>query len=75
MKRKAPIEIGQRAVSEAHRLFPDKSDNKICQILGCSKHALSYWREGTTPGAVYLARLYNLGADVIYILTGGKNEK
>ena len=75
MKIKADIEIGNRFVQEAYRLFPDESDSKIARRLGCSDTMISEWREGRTPGSGYLARLAHYGADVMWILIGGKYDK
>lgn len=72
MKRKFDIEIGERFVQEAYRLFPDVSDAQIARRLGCSDTMISEWREGKTPSSGYLARLAHYGADVMWILIGGK---
>lgn len=70
MKRKADIAIGERFVSELYRVMPQASDRKLARLLGCSKAMIQEWREGRTPGGMYLARILQLGGDVEYILTG-----
>ena len=68
------IEIGQRAFEEVSRLFDSQKVAK--EMLGLSSGQLLYdWMQGVAPSAKYLQRLHNLGADVIYILTGEKNEQ
>lgn len=72
MKHKGDIEIGKRFVQEAYRLFPDESDSKIGRRLNCSKSMITAWKEGVTPGGYHLARIAHYGADVMWILIGGK---
>lgn len=68
------IEIGQRAFEEVSRLFDSQKVAK--QMLGISSRQLIYdWMEGVAPSAKYLQRLHYLGADVIYILTGEKQNE
>ena len=68
------IEIGQRAFEEVSRLFDSQKVAK--EMLGISSQQLLYdWMAGVAPSAKYLQRLHYLGADVIYILTGDKNEQ
>ena len=74
MKIKADIEIGKRFVQEAYRLFPGASDARIARRIGCSKSILTYWKEGNTPSTGYIANLARCGADVKWILLGGKHE-
>lgn len=74
MSRKASIEIGRRAAEECRRLFPGKSVYSIGCIVGRNRKVVEYWQNGGAPGAMFLARLHYLGADVIYILTGEKQH-
>ena len=74
MKIKADIEIGKRFVLEAYRLFPGASDAQIARMIGSSKSLMTYWKEGNTPSTGYLANLTRYGADVKWILLGGKHE-
>lgn len=68
------IEIGKRAFEEVSRLFDSQKVAK--EMLGISSKQLLYdWMNGVAPSAKYLQRLHYLGADVIYILTGDKNEQ
>lgn len=47
------------------------SHKEVIRLLGCGNSALYPWLRGTTrPSPYYLAKLYLLGCDVIYILTG-----
>lgn len=68
--RKGDISIGYRAWTEAYRLFPDATNKKICKTIGCGKCVVEQWGKGVNPSAKHLARLHELGADVIWILTG-----
>ena len=68
---KAQIEIGRRAFEEVCRIYKKNEDARIA--LGMKSKQLLYdWMEGCAPSAKYLQRLYYVGADVIYILTGVK---
>lgn len=47
------------------------SNSEAARRLGCNKTLISQWIRGTNhPSAYYLARLYDLGCDIVYILTG-----
>ena len=71
---KAQIEIGRRAFEELSRIIPKQKDARI--LLGMKSKQLPYdWLAGCAPSAKYLQRLHELGADVIYILTGTRQEK
>ena len=71
---RAQIEIGKRAFEEVLRLFP--TIKRARTVLGISSGALIYdWGNGCAPSAKYLQRLYYVGADVIYILTGVRRKK
>lgn len=73
MSKKAPIEVGYRTYEEFCRIFePDKHGNmkRSVQIMGCDRKTPYEWKCGSAPDAIYLARLCELGADVVYILTG-----
>lgn len=73
-KSRPQIEIGKRAFEEVSRLFDSQKLAK--EMLGMSSNQLLYdWMVGVAPSAKYLQRLHYLGADVIYILTGEKEEK
>ena len=73
-KRKASIEIGQRAYKEILRLFPNKSIRQIAILLGCKRQTIQEWSEGSAPSAIFLARMIELGADVHWILTGRRKK-
>ena len=68
-KRKADVRIGYRAVEEVYRIS-NYSTHYATVLLGCSKKLVYAWAEGTGPSAIYLQRMYEMGADVVYILTG-----
>jgi hypothetical protein len=66
--KKQPIDIGKRAYNEVIRLFPKMTDAE--SMIGCKRQAIYSWSYGVAPSSLYLARLHDLGADVIWILTG-----
>lgn len=67
------VGIGYRAAAEVKRIFPKKKHALIA--IGCGKNTLNEWGYGVAPSAIYLARLHELGADVIWILTGKREGK
>ena len=72
-RRKARIEIGHRAFEELERLYDVKKyGNKLLasKMVGCDKKAIGGWENGVAPDAIHLQRLHEIGADVMYILTG-----
>lgn len=69
---KGDITIGHRAYSEVLRLFPGMKEAKIA--LSCREANIYAWSNGVCPSAKYLARLYESGADVIWILTGRRRR-
>ena len=71
-KRKADINIGYRAASEIRRLFDNMT--RAAVVIGCDKSLLYTWEQGKAPSAMYLARLHEIGADVLWILTGKENK-
>lgn len=78
MSKKAPIEIGKRTYEEFYRIFePDKHGNmkRAVRVIGCNRKTPYEWRDGSAPDAIYLSRLCELGADVLYILTGRKEKR
>lgn len=74
MKYKAPVEIGYRMVDELYRLYPNMSDRWLARMLGCSPTMITAWKTGVTPSANYIAALFHMGGDVIWILTGGSRD-
>ena len=73
MSKKAPLEVGYRTYEEFFRIFElDKHGNmkRAVRVIGCNRKTPYVWRDGSAPDAIYLARLCELGADVVYILTG-----
>lgn len=76
-KRKADIEVGRRAFEELDRIFNLSKYGgiiKAIKSIGCSKNTIYEWKSGVTPETIYLIRLHYMGADVIYIMTGVKND-
>lgn len=73
MRKTADIGIGYRAAAEVRRLFQKKKHAIIA--IGCGKNVLYEWSCGIAPSAIYLARLHELGADVIWILTGKRGTR
>ena len=72
-RRKARIEIGQRAFEEVDKIFNLKEYGGMItptKTIGCHKNAIYEWENGRSPDAIHLQRLHEIGADVIYILTG-----
>ena len=68
---KPQIEIGKRAFEEITRIFTTYNEARV--VLGIKSKRLIYdWMAGCAPSAKYLQRLHYCGADVIYILTGGR---
>lgn len=72
-KKKTDIGIGYRAAAEVKRLFPKK--NHAAVAMGCSTDEIKDWGHGVAPVPTDLARLHELGADVIWILTGKREGK
>ncbi len=68
------ISIGKRAYEEVIRIFGKQVDAR--SVLGMKSRQLLYdWMEGVSPSAKYLQRLHYVGADVIFILTGVRNNE
>ena len=72
-KKKSIIEIGFRAYEEVCRVFGN-ANKAACQMC-IHKQVIYDWRDGVSPGSSYLALLHRFGCDVIYILTGRKNNE
>lgn len=76
-RRKARLEIGHRAFEEVDKIFNVKKYGGMItatKTIGCHKNAIYEWECGKAPDAVFLQRLYEIGADVIYILTGDRKN-
>ena len=72
-RRKARLEIGHRAFEEVDKIFNVKKYGGMItatKTIGCHKNAIYEWERGKAPDAIHLQRLHEIGADVIYILTG-----
>ena len=70
---KADIGIGYRAAAEVDRLFRKRKHAIIA--IGCGQNVVTEWSYGVALSAANLARLHELGADVIWILTGKRERK
>ena len=72
---KAQVEIGKRTAEEIIRLFPTMKEAEKA-ICGKHGHSSIYsWMQGGAPSAKYLQRLYFLGADIPYILSGRRSKR
>lgn len=71
-QRKADIAIGERAYSEVMRLYGSSAN--ATKALGCTRRLINDWNWGVAPSALYLARMHELGIDIVYILTGRNNN-
>lgn len=44
---------------------------EIAKLIGCSESLVRYWlNEEGVPSHFYLQRLHELGCDILYIITG-----
>lgn len=76
-RRKARLEIGHRAFEKVDKIFDvSKYGGMIAatKTIGCHKNAIYEWDDGKAPDAIFLQRLHEIGADVIYILTGKRYD-
>ena len=72
-KPKGDILIGKRMAEEARRLF--LTPTIAAKAFRCNRRLIYEWESGHTPGCLFLARLYYLGGDVIYVLTGKRGRE
>ena len=72
-KRQGDIGIGQRMAEECNRVFATQSI--AAKRLGFEKKSIQYWKSGSTPSGLALARLHYCGGDVIYVLTGQRRAE
>lgn len=65
--------IPRRAAEELYKL--PGTNREIAQRIGCNPNSITDWEVGRTiPSAYYLKRMYEIGCDVIYILTGERTR-
>lgn len=65
-------DIGRRLVEQAGRM--DLTGTVAAEMAGCSRRTGIYYESGaTTPDAAMLYRLYALGFDVLYLVTGRRS--
>lgn len=63
------MSIGERLKSERERLGYSQTD--FASIGGASKGSQISWEKGpTTPNAAFLAAVSEIGADILYVVTG-----
>lgn len=60
--------IGPRAVEQLLKVFPSKQEAR--KALDCGENTILAWEHGISPSAEYIAKMWNLGLDIEYILTG-----
>ncbi|WP_262121324.1 helix-turn-helix domain-containing protein [Serratia ficaria] len=66
------VNIGGRIREERKKFNLNQGD--FAKLADCSRNAQAmYERDETAPGAGYLVRLAEIGADVLYILTGSRS--
>ena len=62
-----------RLMEEVNRI--NIPDTELVRKLGANPLLLHHWRnENGIPNSYYLAKLYNLGVDIIYILVGERTR-
>ena len=68
--------IGERAVKEIKKRARQNSisTSKEAAKLGIVSTMLTRWKDNTSPSAYWLQQMTLAGYDVIYILTGVKNN-
>ncbi|WP_143742846.1 hypothetical protein [Maricaulis sp. W15] len=65
--------VGRRLREERIRL--DASQEAFAQTVGASKRALIEWEKGaTSPKVCHLARWDEIGLDVLYVVTGRREQ-
>ena len=58
-----------RSAEELRKL--GDTPQEIAKIIGCSDTLVRYWlNEEGVPSHLYLKRLYEIGCDILYIITG-----
>ena len=67
------IAIAHRVAAEIKRIFPKRKHAAIA--IGCGADTIKDWGHGVAPLPSELARMHELGADVIWILTGKREGK
>ena len=72
-KYKGAPEIGYRMAEELVRLFG--SPTEAVRQFKCARNCVYEWSTGVVPGGYALAKLHNCGGDVLYVLTGKKEDK
>lgn len=62
-------EMRKRSAEELNKL--GDTPQEIAKIIGCSDTLVRYWlNEEGVPSHRYLKRLYEIGCDILYIITG-----
>lgn len=76
-RRRASLEIGHREFEEVDKIFDLSEYGRMIaatKAIGCHKNAIYECDDGKAPDAIFLQRLHDIGADVIYILTGKRAD-
>lgn len=61
--------MAERVAEEINKL--GKTQVEVARKLGCSAGLVRKWANAeSVPSSAYLAQLHNIGADVMYIITG-----
>lgn len=59
----------ERSVEELRKL--GDTPQEIAKLIGCSDTLVKYWlNEEGVPSHFYLKKIYELGCDILYIITG-----
>jgi hypothetical protein len=66
---------GYRLKEVLEKILPNSSRSAKSRELGAVESSLRNWESGSNIDNRVLARIYELGGDVSYILTGSKLEK
>ena len=67
-------EMRARSVEELKKL--GDTPQEIAKIIGCSDTLVRYWlNEEGVPSHLYLKKLYEIGCDILYIITGVRQHE
>lgn len=63
------LDMRKRTVEELNKL--GDTPQEIAKVIGCKDQAVRHWlNEEGVPSHLYLKRLYEVGCDILYIITG-----
>ena len=70
---KFDFDMYDRLIEEISRI--SKNQSELARKIGASRNLVYVWLNNyTIPSPYYLARLYEQGMDVIYVLTGERTR-